>query len=70
MEDTYKRAFVMPCPTCTRSKRKPVSHIMVMGKCPRCGIYEIPVPKSDIVADRCGRIDACDGCEAYEDHLR
>jgi hypothetical protein len=45
-------------------------HIMQIGKCPGCGVYEIPVPKSDTVAEHCHSSDVCDGCEAYSEHLR
>ena len=64
------QSFKMPCPACTRNYHKPISHIMVMGKCPNCGVYDIPVPKSEAVYDSCRDIGICDGCEAYEDHLR
>ena len=52
------------CPVC---KRK---HYVTMKPCQDCGIYEVPQPASDTVADDCGAIYRCDGCEAYQDHLR
>ena len=42
-------------------------HKWTMGVCPKCGVYEIPVP----VSGRCCTWDyACDGCYAYRDHMR
>jgi hypothetical protein len=59
-----KKGFKLYCRRCRRP------HIMIMGKCPGCGVHEIPVPKSDNVADNCRSNEVCEGCESYEDHLR
>lgn len=44
-------------------------HIMIQKPCPVCGVYEVPQPKSEKVADKCRESYLCDGCEAYQEHL-
>ena len=55
------------CPSC---KRK---HRVSMQPCPSCGVYYVPQPVSENVANSCRRLVGsmeCDGCEAYREHLR
>jgi hypothetical protein len=51
------------CPSC---KRK---HLVEMRLCSSCGIYEVPQPVSDNVANNCFASYECDGCEAYRGHM-
>ncbi len=51
---------------CYSCKKK---HLMIMRKCPDCGIYETMQPKSDKVYENCFSDYACDGCISYRDHL-
>jgi hypothetical protein len=55
---------------CTSCKK---NHIMTSQPCPSCngrGGY-ILMPKSEKVRNECMYLHyKCDGCEAYEDHLR
>jgi hypothetical protein len=59
-----EKVYLVYCPKC---KRK---HYMTHRKCPGCGVYTTLQPVSDKVADDCHGNYICDGCEAYEDHLR
>ena len=52
------------CPYCHRK------HRVTMQTCPECGIYPVPQPISDNVANDCCAPCRCDGCDAYQDHLR
>lgn len=55
-----------PCPPCRRR------HRVSLQPCPSCqgrGGFT-PQPVSETVHNRCGRNYQCDGCLAYEDHLR
>ncbi|KKS89311.1 MAG: hypothetical protein UV64_C0007G0014 [Parcubacteria group bacterium GW2011_GWC1_43_11b] len=58
------KSFLMFCPTC---KKK---HRMILRGCPTCSVYETPQPKSDSVANKCFANYQCDGCIAYEGHMR
>lgn len=62
--ESTQKGFKMYCKWCKRN------HIMVLGKCGECGVYEVPEPKSDAVNETCRAVYRCDGCEAYADHLR
>ena len=50
---------------CRSCKRK---HYVTMMPCPSCGVYSVPHPVSDAVANACGGMPECDGCEAYREH--
>ncbi len=50
------------CPTCDRA------HRMTGRPCPRCGVYDVPTPMSDKVAEACNMHAECEGCEAYREH--
>lgn len=52
------------CPSCKRH------HIVSLQPCPDCGIYDVPQPHSEKVQEKCRRIVRCEGCEAYQDHLK
>lgn len=41
-------------------------HFYHIEKCPYCQVFEIPMPVSESVY----HYDVCDGCEAYNEHLR
>ena len=58
------RNFQVFCNPCNRK------HFMVLTHCPSCQTYCTPQPTSAAVADRCGANYQCDGCLAYNDHLR
>lgn len=64
--EAKRYVFMEFCKSC---KRK---HRMTMQRCPSCGGRGgwIPQPVSSAVYDSCGASYKCDGCEAYEDHLR
>ena len=51
------------CPACKKN------HIVSNKPCPTCGVYETPQP-SDKVYEKCHANYQCDGCEAYNDHLK
>jgi hypothetical protein len=57
------KAFKMYCDSCKKN------HIMTVQSCPDCGVYDTPQPKSDKVYEKCHADYACDGCQAYRDHL-
>jgi len=65
-EDTAPRAeaWLQWCPSCQRK------HYVTMQECPECRMYAVPRPASSNVADNCGASYRCDGCEAYDEHLR
>lgn len=42
-------------------------HLWEIGLCPRCGVHEVPRLVSE---NACYHNESCDGCIAYEDHLR
>jgi len=47
------------------------THIVTLKPCPSCGIHYTPQPVSEKVAEK--YMDSefeCDGCEAYQDHLK
>jgi hypothetical protein len=46
-------------------------HLTSLQQCPSCGIYYTPQPHSEKVKEKhLLSIYHCDGCEAYQDHLK
>jgi len=56
-----RKVWLQPCKICGKK------HKWHIGKCPVCGVHEIPIPVSE---KSCWTNEMCDGCEAYQDHLR
>ena len=55
------KVWLQPCKICGKK------HKWHIGECPQCGVTKIPVTVSENV---CWSNEMCDGCEAYQDHLR
>ena len=64
MDKQEEQHWLEYCSTCERR------HLVKMGKCSTCGVYEVPIPVSDKVYSKCDANYQCDGCIAYNDHLR
>lgn len=64
--ETKERVFLEYCRSCKRQ------HRMTLQPCPSCSGRGgwTPQPVSEHVADNCFADYACDGCDAYRDHLR
>ena len=50
-------------------------HIVWLQPCPDCGFYETPQPSEGVKENCKGKFRnhykfRCDGCDAYQDHLR
>ena len=59
------KTFLQYCKACGKK------HRMKLLPCPECGVYLTLQPASEAVAEQCKGFDyACDGCEAYREHLR
>ncbi len=53
--------WLEPCKRCGRK------HLWQLGSCPECGVHVVP----RLVSERaCWQDEACDGCQAYRDHMR
>lgn len=59
-----KRTWKEYCKSCKRF------HIVILKPCTECGVYETPQPVSEKVYENCRQDYACDGCQAYRDHLK
>jgi hypothetical protein len=65
MEKKPNQVWKEYCTKCARN------HFVTNKPCPSCGINHTPQPVSEKVAEQhiSSKYD-CDGCEAYQDHLR
>lgn len=60
-----KESFLIYCPSCKHS------HRMAMYMCSECRVYEVLMPISEEVYNKCKYLHyRCDGCEAYNERYR